>query len=119
MNRFITVVASVASALSLFAGTPASFPGGSDKLYEYLQNNVKYPAFAQENGIEGTVTVDFMVADDGRISAVKIARPLDPDLEAEAIRVVKSMPAWQPAIDDNGNPVSSPVSLPVKFRLAH
>ena len=118
MKRYIKGgLLAAACAFGAGAATPASFPGGQEALDAYLSGNVKYPAFAQENGIEGTVTVDFTVGTDGAITGVKIARPLDPDLEAEAVRVVKAMPAWTPATDDSGAAVTSTVSLPVKFRL--
>lgn len=106
-----------AASMGAFAASPASFPGGDEALLAYLSTNVKYPAFARDNGIEGTVTVLFVVGVDGSISNVKVARPLDPDLESEAVRLVKGMPVWIPATDDNGTPVSSEASLPVKFRL--
>lgn len=107
----------MAAGLSAFASTPAEFPGGKDALLAYLSENMKYPAFAIENGIEGKVMVDFIVTTDGTITDVKIARPLDPDLEEEATRLVKGMPAWKPATDDSGKAVASPVSLPITFRL--
>lgn len=120
MKRYvISALLTAAIASGAAASTPATFPGGQEALDTYLGSNVKYPVFAQENGIEGTVTVDFTVSPDGTVTGVKIARPLDPDLEAEAIRVVKAMPAWVPATDDAGAPVTSTVSLPVKFRLTH
>jgi len=117
MKKLLATGLLMAAGLGAYASTPAAFPGGQEALDAYLENNVKYPAPAIENGIEGTVTVDFTVGTDGKVTDVKIVRPLDPDLEAEAGRVVKAMPAWAPATDDNGKPVSSTVRLPVKFRL--
>ncbi len=70
-----------------------------------------------QNGIEGVVTLSFTVGTDGKISKITVERPLDPDLEAEAVRVVGGMPLWVPATDDTGQPVSQTVRLPVKFRL--
>lgn len=120
MKRLLSIcVATLLCVMSAYAATPASFPGGQEQLDKYLAENVIYPVVAVENGIEGTVTIDFIVGKDGSISAVKVARPLDPDLEAEAIRIVKGMPKWTPATDDSGQPVEAPVSLPVKFRLKH
>lgn len=119
MKRQLSIYAVLACAIGAFADTPATFPGGPEELDKYLATNVKYPVFAMENGIEGTVTVNFIVGRDGSISEVKVARPLDPDLEAEALRIVKGMPKWTPATDDSGAPVETPVSLPVKFRLKH
>lgn len=117
MRKAFVGIIMAACSLAAWADVPASFPGGQEALFKYLGTNVIYPVSAQENGIEGTVTVIFTVKPDGKISDIKIARPLDPDLEAEAIRVVKDMPAWTPATGDDGTPVSSSVTLPVKFRL--
>ena len=99
------------------AESAASFPGGEEALQAYLTGNIKYPVLAKENGIEGTVTVNFVVTDEGKVSEVKVARPLDPDLEAEAVRLINGMPVWIPATDASGKPVPSTVTIPVKFRL--
>ena len=117
MKRLLSMSVLAAASGVLSAATPAAFPGGDDALTAYLTANVVYPAFARENGIEGTVTVLFVVSVDGSISNVKVARPMDPDLENEAVRLVKGMPRWTPATNDEGVPVSSEASLPVKFRL--
>ncbi len=92
------------------------YPGGEEALNQYLTETVKYPETAKENGIEGVVMVSFTVEADGSIKNPKIVRPIDPDLEAEALRVVKGMPKWTPA-DVGGTPVAASVQLPVKFRL--
>ena len=105
------------SATAALAATPASFPGGDEACKAFLVNEIHYPPYASENGIEGTVTVSFTVAADGSIGDVKVVRPLDPDLEAEAIRVVKAMPAWIPATDDAGTPVAQSATLPIKFTI--
>lgn len=99
------------------AATPASFPGGQDALQEYIASKISYPQSAIDNMIEGVVTVEFTVNADGSVSDAKVTHPLDPDLEAEAVRIVKSLPAWTPATDDSGKPVSQRVDIPVKFRL--
>jgi len=93
-----------------------SFPGGEEALAAYFLDNLKYPQEAINNSIEGTVTLEFDVNVDGSISNIKIVRPIDPDLEDEAVRVVKSMPKWTPATKD-GTPLKSTYRLPVKFRL--
>ncbi len=107
----------VSGAISCAAATPATFPGGSDAATKYLAEHIKYPARSMQNGIEGVVTLSFTVGTDGKISNITVERPLDPDLEAEAVRVVRGMPLWVPATDDAGQPVSQTVRLPVKFRL--
>lgn len=99
------------------AETPPSFPGGRQGLVTYLVENMKYPKAAAANNIEGQVLVSFVVEADGSLTHLKIVRPVDPDLEAEALRIVRNMPTWQPALDDNGKPFAYPVKLPVNFSL--
>ena len=93
-----------------------SFPGGPQALMEYLSNNVKYPVVAQENGVQGRVVVSFAVERDGSITDVKVVRSVDPSLDKEAARVVKSMPRWIPG-KQNGQAVRVKYKLPVAFRL--
>lgn len=105
-------------ASSLFAASPASFPGGDAAEKEYFATNLKYPEAAKANDIEGVVVVVFTVKADGSIGNIKIKRMVDPDLEAEAIRLVKSMPAWTPAKNDAGTPVESTAEASVNFTLS-
>ncbi|MBR4238244.1 MAG: energy transducer TonB [Prevotella sp.] len=93
-----------------------SFPGGNSALMEYLQQNVKYPVVAQENGVQGRVVVSFVVEKDGSITDVKVVRSVDPSLDKEAARVVKSMPRWIPG-KQNGSAVRVKYNVPVSFRL--
>ena len=93
-----------------------SFPGGMQALMEYLGNNVKYPVVAQENGVQGRVVVSFVVERDGSITDVKVVRSVDPSLDKEAVRVVKSMPRWIPG-KQNGQAVRVKYNVPVAFRL--
>jgi protein TonB len=103
--------------MSVYAQTSQpSFPGGDEALMQYLADNVCYPENAAEMGIEGVVTVEFIVKADGSIADAKIVRMVDPDLEEEALRLVNSMPRWTPA-SDNGTPTDARYSLPIKFRL--
>ena len=80
------------------------FPGGPNALFEYLSKNIKYPVVAEENGIQGRVIVTFVVERDGSITDVKVAKSVDPSLDKEAMRVVKSMPHWIPG-KQNGSAV--------------
>lgn len=105
-------------AFAAQAQTGASFPGGISALSNFIIENLRYPAQAAENGIEGKVLVQFIVDKDGKITEPKIVRPVDPDLEAEAIRLVRSMPDWIPATDDSDTPVSSIMTLPVSFKIS-
>ena len=93
-----------------------SFPGGQGALMSYLASNIKYPVVAQENGVQGRVIVSFVVERDGSISDVKVARSVDPSLDREAQRVVKSMPRWSPG-KQNGSTVRVKYTVPVVFRL--
>ena len=102
--------------LGAFAITPASFPGGEAAQEQYILVNLKYPQTAKDNGIEGVVAVVFTVKADGTIGNIKIKRMVDPDLENEAIRLVKQMPNWTPATD-NGTPVESTAEIDVPFTL--
>ena len=92
------------------------FPGGPAALMKYLSENTKYPVVAQENGIQGRVTVQFVVEKDGSISDVHVLRGVDPSLDKEAVRVVKSMPRWTPG-KQNGITVRVNYRVPVLFRL--
>lgn len=96
----------------------AQFPGGQAALMKWLSNNIKYPELAQQNNVEGRVTVKFTVEKDGSISNPVIAKGVDKDLDREAIRVVKKMPKWQPG-KNNGVAVRSYFYLPVVFKLQH
>lgn len=119
MNKktVITLAAAFGITAGAAAQSPASFPGGKEAMDKYITTNLVYPAAARDNGIEGIITVDFTVKADGSIGAIKIMRMVDPDLEQEAIRLVKSMPAWTPATDASGNPAASTVTLPITFSL--
>ena len=92
------------------------FPGGDGALMGYLRDNIKYPTVAAENGVQGRVVVGFVVERDGSITDVNILRGVDPSLDREAMRVVKSMPRWNPG-KQNGSAVRVKYQVPVSFRL--
>ena len=92
------------------------FPGGDGALMGYLRDNIHYPTVAAENGVQGRVVVGFVVERDGSITDVKILRGVDPSLDREAMRVVKSMPRWNPG-KQNGSAVRVKYQVPVSFRL--
>ena len=92
------------------------FPGGQAALLEYLAKNIKYPVVAEENGVQGRVIVTFVVERDGSITDVKVVKSVDPSLDKEAARVVKSMPHWIPG-KQNGSAVRVKYTVPVTFRL--
>lgn len=90
------------------------FPGGMDALYEYLRKNVNYPVGAKEMGVQGRVIVQFVVGKDGQIREVKVVKGVDPLLDAEAERVIKTMPKWNPGRQGN-QAVSVRYTMPVVF----
>ena len=85
-------------------------------LMTFLAQNMVYPVTAQENGVQGRVTVSFVVETDGSITDVEVARSVDPFLDREAMRIVKAMPKWTPGKKD-GKPVRVKYTVPVVFRL--
>lgn len=93
-----------------------SFTGGQGALNLFLANNVKYPAVAAENGIQGRVLVSFIVERDGSLSNVKVERSVDPALDKEAVRVVKAMPKWQPG-KAKGSTVRVKFTVPIVFSM--
>ena len=93
-----------------------SVPGGPQALLQYLNNNVKYPVVAQENGVQGRVVISFVVEKDGSVTDVQVAKSVDPSLDKEAQRVVKSMPHWIPG-KQNGSAVRVKYVVPVSFKL--
>ena len=92
------------------------FPGGQIAMLQYLMKNIKYPEQAMKEGIQGRVTVRFIVEKDGSISDVKPVLSVHPLLNKEAVRVVESMPKWTPG-KQNGKPVRVRFNLPVMFKL--
>ena len=92
------------------------FPGGTEALYKYISENIQYPEQAKEDGIEGRVLMRFTVAKDGSIVNVEVARGIGGGCDEEALRVVKAMPKWKPAIKD-GKPVAGQYALPIHFKL--
>lgn len=114
MKKIILLAGVIFSSILAFAGDKPSFPGGDSALQAYLSKNTRYPSISQENGVEGIVTVGFVVSPDGSINQIKILKFIDPDLEKEALRVVAGMPAWIPA-EINGVAVEAAAQVEVPF----
>lgn len=93
-----------------------TFPGGDAALMSFLNKNIKYPVIAEENGIQGRVIATFVVERDGSITDVRVVKSVDPSLDKEAVRVLKSMPKWIPG-KQNGSAVRVKYTVPVTFRL--
>ena len=92
------------------------FPGGDKELYQFIADNVKYPAEAKEKGIKGRVFVNFIVEPDGSISDIRVLRGIGGGCDEEAVRVVEYMPKFKPGIQ-NGEAVRVSYTVPVIFRL--
>ena len=122
MKKLTAIIASLAVTGTVMAQTaqsdtiPASFPGGEKALASYISKNLKYPQPSINNGIEGVVHVKFLVKTDGSINNPSIVRLVDPDLEAEALRLVTGMPAWN-AATVAGSPIDSESTVQVIFTL--
>lgn len=92
------------------------FVGGNEKLFEYLANTIKYPKMDKQIGREGKVFIEFVVGKNGEITDVKILRGVSETLDAEAIRVIKSMPNWLPG-KQKGRAVKVRYKMPISFKL--
>ena len=92
------------------------FPGGEEAMQKFIKTNIKYPEMSIQMGDQGKVYVRFVVEKDGSISNVSIARGVTPELDREAMRVVKQMPKWSPG-KQRGRPVRTNVVIPIVFKL--
>lgn len=116
MNKIFLLIICFISGLTLWAEDKPSFPGGEEALKKYISDNTVYPEIDKENGVEGIVVISFIVMPDGCLKDIKVEKFVDPDLENEALRVVKGMPAWIPAEKD-GTPIEAPSKVEVPFLL--
>lgn len=92
------------------------FPGGMPAMIEFLQTNLNYPKDAKKQKVGGRVLVMFVVETDGSMSNVRVAKKVFPSLDAEALRVVKAMPKWNPG-KEKGKPVRVNFAIPIVFSL--
>lgn len=92
------------------------FPGGIDKLLQFINDNMKYPSKAQMEGIQGRVIVQFIVDEDGYIMEPNIVRNIEPSLDNEALRLIKMLPQWKPGTL-KGKAVKVKYTVPVAFKL--
>ena len=100
----------------VFVDEMPEFPGGQSHLHRYLIHNMRYPNEAREENITGTVYVEFFVEPTGEITDVKVKKSVHEALDAEAVRVIKGMPKWEPG-KAKGEPVRTSMTLPIKFSL--
>ena len=92
------------------------FEGGDAALLKYLRENLKYPDNTKDRGVQGRLVIGFIVEKDGSLTDVKVLRPVDIDLDAEVLRVIKGMPKWIPG-RQNGKRVRVRYLLPIHICL--
>lgn len=92
------------------------FPGGMSALVKWLTDNIKYPALAQRQNIQGRVVITFVINRDGTTSDIKVASSANPMLDREALRVARMMPRWKPGVANN-RPCRTMFAIPIEFRL--
>ena len=103
-------------AFQIVEEMPVFQGGGIKEFAKWAQASVKYPSIAMENGIHGTVYVSFLVTKEGKVEDVEIARKIDPSLDAEVLKVIRSSPDWTPGLQ-RGNPVNVAFNIPIKFKM--
>jgi len=96
--------------------TMPQFPGGAVKMMSFLAENIKYPENAKNNGVEGRVIVTFVIDKEGNVKSPEVVHSIDPELDAEAVRVVSTMPKWTPGTQD-GKPVDAKYTIPITFNI--
>jgi len=101
---------------NILADKEPEFTGGFDAMVKYLIENVKYPEKAKKDGTQGKVIVSFTVTKKGKIQNVKVTQSVNAELDAEAVRVISSMPDWTPGVKD-GKAVDAEMMLPIQFKL--
>lgn len=99
-----------------FVQKKPEFVTGEEGLLEFISNNLVYPESAREDGIEGVVVMRFIIMKDGAIKDIKVIRSLDKECDAEALKLIQSMPNWEPA-KHNGKKVNCTYTLPINFKL--
>ncbi len=90
------------------------FSGGQAELFKYLGNNLKYPPYCRNNGIQGKVYISFIVLKDGNLDSIKVTRGVHPLLDEQAIEIIKAMPKWKPG-QSNGEAVDVKYNMPINF----
>ncbi len=93
------------------------FPGGNQAMITYIANNIKYPEAARNNKTEGKVLISFVVGTDGSVDDVKVVQGVDPEIDSEALRVVRSLPKFDKPAIKNGKEVAVSYMVPINFKL--
>lgn len=92
------------------------FPGGMVEFMKWLTKTLRYPAYAKQQKIQGKVVVAFIINKDGTITGQKVVKSVSPELDREALRVLRIMPKWKPG-EDHGKPCRTYFSIPINFKL--
>ena len=100
----------------LIADEMPEFKGGDENIPQFIITNVKYPLTAMSKGIQGKVFVSFVIDEKGKVTDVKVKRSVNPELDAEAVRVISAMPDWKPG-KNKGKPVKVTYTMPINFKL--
>lgn len=93
------------------------FPGGKQRLLNWVMKNIQYPAEARRKGVQGRVVITFVINKNGKAVEPLIVQSVDPLLDKEAIRLINSMPKWEPG-EEKGEPVRVKFTMPINFRLS-
>lgn len=93
------------------------FPGGKQRLLNWVMKNIQYPAEARRKGVQGRVVITFVINKNGKAVEPVIVQSVDPLLDKEAIRLINSMPKWKPG-EEKGEPVRVKFTMPINFRLS-
>ncbi|MCL1942315.1 MAG: TonB family protein [Candidatus Azobacteroides sp.] len=112
----VVITGTTDPTICLVAEQQPEFPGGISELMKFLSSHLKYPQAAIDMGIEGKVTVQFVVSKTGAISGIKVLQSLNPVCDKEAVRLISSMPNWIPG-RQNGYPVSVYYTIPIRFKI--
>lgn len=127
MKKFLTIIL-VALSTTLFAQTHSSdvipkkteispnYPGGQAELMNFVINKLQYPKEAKKQNVEGKVYAQFTVKEDGSLTDIEIVRGIGYGCDKEVIRIIESMPNWEPGTKD-GQPIKTKMTLPVVFKL--
>jgi TonB family protein len=108
--------ASLTDTISIILEKAPQFPGGTVGIQTYFNNNRHYPVNALLKGIQGSTIVSFVVNEKGKIENAQVVSGINPELDMEAIRLIRSMPMWLPAVY-RGNPISCMLVMPVDFTI--
>ncbi|MBT3303315.1 MAG: energy transducer TonB [Bacteroidetes bacterium] len=111
-----TIPAEQEESIFIYTEEIPQFPGGEQAQMRFMSENIRYPEFERDSGIQGLVVASFIIEKDGRITDIKILKGVTPDIDKEVIRVLKKMPRWSPG-KQKGKAVRVRINLPVRFTL--